>query len=39
MDCKRCKRIMGAIEWILSAAIGRHCTSCGVELGLFREEG
>lgn len=37
MKCKACKRVMGAIEWVLSSAIGHHCTDCGVKLGLFLE--
>jgi hypothetical protein len=39
MFCKSCTRLMGAIEWILSAAIGHHCTDCGVRLDLFKEVG
>lgn len=39
MNCKACKRLMGIIEWVLSSAIDHHCTSCGIELGLFKEEG
>lgn len=40
MPCtnSRCRRVLGAIERILSTAVQGRCTDCALDEGLFKEE-